>query len=298
MKFDVIVGNPPYTNDVYLDFITLGHLNSKLYTSMITPAKWQTKDNDKSIGFRQSISKFMREIVYFPDCIQIFGISESPGVAYFLMDKEVHTEKVITNKSNFQSLINSVVSRKLEEGDTLWNVGVSIVDKIKDRGQFKSFEIHKLNNHERKKYTVCVGKQWCGSRLSSGAWDMSTSKIKESFIGKGGCVFNPDGTVKVLGKTIILDENTQDSSNSSICIFTSDSLDEAKSFYSYINTKLFSFLILINLSVPAIFNNQTLKYIPNPVSFDHLYTDDELYTKYGLSVAEINIIESTIRRKR
>ncbi len=39
MKFDVVIGNPPYNNDLYLDFVTLGHQLSTKYTCMITPAK-------------------------------------------------------------------------------------------------------------------------------------------------------------------------------------------------------------------------------------------------------------------
>lgn len=43
MKFDVVIGNPPYNNDLYLDFVQLGHQLSSNYVCMITPAKWQAK---------------------------------------------------------------------------------------------------------------------------------------------------------------------------------------------------------------------------------------------------------------
>lgn len=41
--FGVVIGNPPYNNDAYLDFVTLGHSLASKYTMMITPAKWQAK---------------------------------------------------------------------------------------------------------------------------------------------------------------------------------------------------------------------------------------------------------------
>lgn len=43
MKFDVVIGNPPYNNDLYLDFVQLGYQLSSNYVCMITPAKWQAK---------------------------------------------------------------------------------------------------------------------------------------------------------------------------------------------------------------------------------------------------------------
>lgn len=43
MTFDVVIGNPPYNNDLYLDFVQLGYKLSSNYVCMITPAKWQAK---------------------------------------------------------------------------------------------------------------------------------------------------------------------------------------------------------------------------------------------------------------
>ena len=37
------------------------------------------------------------------------------------------------------------------------------------------------------------------------------------------------------------------------------------------------------------------RFIPDPLEFNHLYTDKELYDKYELTKDEIDIIESIIR---
>ena len=47
VKFDVVIGNPPYNNDIYLDFVQVGHKLSNKYSCWITPAKWQAKGGAK-----------------------------------------------------------------------------------------------------------------------------------------------------------------------------------------------------------------------------------------------------------
>lgn len=37
MKFDVVIGNPPYNKGMDLDFVDLGYKISNKYTVMITP---------------------------------------------------------------------------------------------------------------------------------------------------------------------------------------------------------------------------------------------------------------------
>lgn len=295
MKFDVVIGNPPYNNDIYLDFVTLGNILSAQYSCWVTPAKWQAKSDKKNDTFRKAVVPYMSKIVYYPDCIEVFGISDNSGIAYYLIGKDTCKVKCIENRAYFQPLINSIENRELTPDSTLWNIGEKVVNKVKS---YNKFSLSIINEEDRKQYTICVGKQWCGSRVSSGAWDMKTSRIKEEYIGKGGCIFNPSGNIKVLGKVIGLDSNEHDTSGSSLYIFTSDSKNESCSFYSWITSKLVSFLILINLSGSIIFNDKTLKFIPDPGEFDHIFTDDELYQKYGLAPEEINVIESIIKKRQ
>lgn len=295
MKFDVVIGNPPYNNDAYLDFVTVGKELSKECCCMITPAKWQAKGGTKNEMFRKEIVPYMSDIIYYPDCIEVFAISENSGITYYLVDSKIHKEKTITNKAYFQPLINSVECRKLGYNDTLWNVGSKIVDKVKSSNKIK---LQIIAEEDRKEYTICAGKQWCGFRVSSGAWDMKTSTIKPEFVGKGSCIFNPSGNIKVLGKVVGLLSDQYDTSSSSVHIFTSDNKEEALSFLSYITSKFVSFLILINLKGSVIFDDITLKYVPDPGSFDHIFTDKELYEKYNLTDEEINVIESVIKERK
>lgn len=100
MKFDVVIGNPPYNNDMYLDFVTLGDQLATKYTCMITPAKWQAKGGEKNEAFRKNIVPRMSDIVYYPNEKDVFDIHILGGLTYFIVDKEQHDTKLVTNISD------------------------------------------------------------------------------------------------------------------------------------------------------------------------------------------------------
>lgn len=103
MKFDVVIGNPPYNNDIYLDFVTLGHTLASKYDCWITPAKWQAKGGAKNEDFRKNIVPYMSKIVYYKYSRDIFDIWEHDGISYYLIDKEKHSTKIITGKCSNKS---------------------------------------------------------------------------------------------------------------------------------------------------------------------------------------------------
>ena len=102
----------------------------------------------------------------------------------------------------------------------------------------------------------------------------------------------------ILGKISILAENGENVSGTSKCIFTSDNAEEVKSFLSYIQSKLVSFLVFIGISGLTIMNDETWRFVPKQEAFDHIFTDEELYKKYKLTDEEINIIESVIKERK
>ena len=62
-------------------------------------------------------------------------------------------------------------------------------------------------------------------------------------------------------------------------------------------TKLVAFLFYCGIEANTI-NNSFYRYIPEQEAFDHIFTDEELYKKYNLTDAEINIIESVIKERK
>ena len=73
-KFNNIIMNPPYNNDIYLDFVTLAHKIASDTVVAITPAKWQAKGGAKNEDFRKNIVPYMSKIVCYKYSRDIFDI--------------------------------------------------------------------------------------------------------------------------------------------------------------------------------------------------------------------------------
>ena len=311
MRFDVVIGNPPYNNGMDLDFVYLGYKLSNKYTVMITPAKWQTAA-DKRIASKMSYGQFRKEIVphmsyvcFYPDSYDIFAISQADGIAYYMIDKQNVIDKChVLNKCFIQKYMNSETYRDIKHGETLWNIGKEILDHL---GNYQRFEF--MTEPPRSSYKVNINKQMglggTGYRVQEmgedGHW-----RIKQDIVGTGGPVFSQDGNLFVISKTSILRNEQSATSGTSLDVFWSDNIDECKSFYSYINSKFIRFLLLINnAGLSGIGNMNTWKLVPEPdlkedgsYDWSHEYTDEYLYKKYNLPQKYRDVIESVIKERK
>lgn len=308
MHFDLVVGNPPYNKGMDLDFIDLGYELSEQYTVMIVPAKWQTADANQRISSKMSYGQFREKLVphikyvcFYPDCLDVFGIQEQSGVSWFILDKSNTYENSCTveNKCNLQKYANGIEKRDITHRQTLWNIGNKIIEHLnKGGGQYKSYEFSPIE--KRKEYTLNMNSQMALGTCSSGAWDFDMGGIKKSFIGKGGVLFNQSGQLNLTNKTRLLKYDEKSGISASKDVFTSDDIDECKSFYTWINSKFTRFFILINISSLTILNDNTFRFVPCPPnnSFDHLYTDEELYDWFNLPEEYRVVIDSILRDRK
>lgn len=308
MIFDVIVGNPPYNNGMDLDFVNQGYEAASKYVCMITPAKWQTADGNQKIAsdmtygeFRKKIVPHMKHACFYPDCLDVFGIQESSGITWFIVDKNKTyiNNCTVENKCNLQKYVNGVEIRDITHGQSLWNIGNEIVNYM---GEYEKFDIEESisNARDRKAYTLNMNTQLTKATGSSGVWDWDLSRIKPECIGKGGVFFNNKGSLVLTSGMKFLKGDEKSKSSTSKDVFTSDDMDECKSFNSWIDTKFTRFFMVINVSKLTILDNHVWRFVPAPPSgkFDHIYTDKELYEAFNLPQKYIDVIESVIKERK
>ena len=280
MKFDVVIGNPPYNNDMYIPFVEMGYQLATECSVFITPAKWQAKGGQKNEAFRQNIVPYMSKIVYYPDCSDIFDINEYSGITYYIIDRCIHHEKIILNRSNKNERLNSDVVRS--NISPLNNIGNNIVQRL-------NTHTHIFNIDEHKKYAVVGVNRFAAERGSKGTYQAY------------GTISYTTKNSAVIREARIIDTKDKDTelSTADIIVFTSDIKDECESFISLTKTKFFRFMLFININGSSpVYSEETWRFVPDPGAFDHIFTDGELYKKYNLTEEEIGIIESVIKERK
>lgn len=149
MKFDVIIGNPPYqletggsgkqAKPIYNLFVDQAKKLKPKYLSMIMPARWYAGGMGMD-AFRADMlgDSKIRYLVDYPNAKECFsGLSISGGVCYFLWDRDHHGDcqfsTIMDGKEN-------TLRRPLNEFSTLvrYNQAIGIIHKIQAKKE-KSF---------------------------------------------------------------------------------------------------------------------------------------------------------------
>lgn len=274
MNFDVVIGNPPYNNDLYLGFVTLGNQLSHEYTCMITPAKWQAKGGERNKIFRKQIVPYMERIVYFPCVTDVFDITSVGGITYFLLTKTIPSSVTINiislNQRSFHK--NSCIKiNKISDRCTYFDENLEQIVKCCIHGKRLGDFIFK--DEHTGEYMVEVSHLVDDKRYSNcvGGYILTPLRLK------------PRG---------ILTPNSYE--------LYAGTKEECASFMSYVNTKLIRFLVALGLCASSTRNNETWRFVPAPPSgrFDHIYTDQELYKAFNLPQNYIDIIEAVIKERK
>lgn len=145
MKFNAIVGNPPYqetlesgrslAKQLFSSFIEIGIKLNPKYLSLITPARWFTADvQDNSFSkLRDILRKNNRfSFLFTHDGKKLFPNTELSLVDYFLWDKDYVGDVIFVKKTDNQT--NALKRPLFENGIDIIippNNIVSIIQKIK-----------------------------------------------------------------------------------------------------------------------------------------------------------------------
>lgn len=301
MKFDVVVGNPPYNNDAYLDFVMLGHKLAKSYDLWITPAKFNfARNNDKYKAIWKDILAYMTDCVFYQCEGEIFKITLPCGIAYYLCSKE-HTDSInlVNKSSNFSGFTHNLVriDKDCKSFNIMFNEISSKLGNSKINIDFDSSKMFKVIGNKTINTTA-------GDSGHTSVFYCRNTEFKKAL---------------VIGKLSVSLKDSEKSMGLTLKSF--DSSTEAESFISFIDSKLIRYIIACSLQGYAnVYSSYTLDFIPSPGNFDKVYEDrpldgytpDEngiyidkdgvvhcsLYVKYKLTQQEIDVIESVIRERK
>lgn len=322
MKFDVIIGNPPYQlNDgggtgssampLYQKFVEQAKKLNPRYLTMIIPSRWFAggKGLDE---FRDMMlnSPQISTLVDYADSSDCFpGVTIAGGVCYFLWDREYNGKcKIINMKGD--SIITEE-NRKLNEFHIFVrdNKAVEIIRKIKSLNEDSLEKIvfarncFGLNSNEVGHpgngggcYTLfsLKGKSYIDEDMVHDRDNLVNKyKVIMTKAMSGGNKPSSDGNYLVISATMKVLKPQEVCTETYLCIGSFDNQDEAENLSNYLKTKFFRFLLLQALTSINI-SKDKFCFIPLQ-DFKKNWTDVELYKKYNLTESEIELIETTIK---
>lgn len=318
MKFDVIVGNPPYqlsdgghgtsAKPIFHEFVNQAKRLNPRFLTMIIPARWFSGGKGMN-DFRAEMlnDKRLREIHDCPDASDWFpGVQIKGGVCYFLWDRDNQGLCEVNTYSGGEK-VSQMTRPLLEDGcETFirYNEAISILHKVK---AIKEPSYRKMVS-SRKPFglaTTFKGKTKSFPNAVTLYQNGGTAYVSQGDIPQGWPLLKkykvlipPLGSGSdsfphpILGKPIVVGKHTA-CTETYLVAGAFDSIQECKNLASYLSTKFLRFLVLLNKPTQHA-TSKVYTFVPMQ-DFKRSWTDEDLYKKYGLSSEEIAFIDSMIR---
>lgn len=316
MKFDVIVGNPPYQIDsdgntrtmpVYHRFVEQALAMEPRHVLMITPSRWFSGglglDEYRS---RMLTDKHLKKLVDYPGLFECFpGVEIKGGVSYFLWSRDHHGDcEVVTVR---QGVASEPMTRALGEFDILVraNAAIPILRKVRAKSEptldkqvatrvpfglqanFRRFESDPFKGAVKIYGNKFVGYTNRTEITKNPSWvDHWKALIPKATDGHGRipAIVAPRAVIAKPGEAC---------TDTYLVIGHSTSEEEIRNLAAYLSTKFARFLIHLR-KVTQDNKPATFAFVPI-LPLDRTWTDADLYKRYKLTGDEIAYVESQIR---
>ena len=330
MKFDVVIGNPPYQEStgsglnesggkpLFDEFISKSIDVSEQYVCMITPTKWMTGNQQNYVALREKLvaDNHMRKMVDFFNPVKIFpGTQIAGGVSYFLFDKgyngdtEFVSDITVGTKREPVSL-DRTDNRKFNTTGIIprFSIGEYVINKIRavddgvetlDKHVYKDLwklptdfsNLHLAPTEKENIHVLTPREYYYVSEDDVPNIGIGTYKV--SFTrAVNGSTFLLDTSKSVLSTIRVLEPN-EICNNSYMVVCGISKKEYAENIKSYLETKFVRFLILQTLFGIGLTADR-FQFVPLQ-DFSHPWTDEMLYKKYNLTDEEISYIEKIIK---
>jgi site-specific DNA-methyltransferase (adenine-specific) len=322
MKFDVIVGNPPYqlsdaghgrsASPIYHKFIEQAKKLNPRYLTMIVPARWYAGGKGLD-DFRSEMlaDKRIRKLIDFENSNDVFpGVDVAGGICYFLWDRDNKGQCEVVNLIDGKQVKSE---RALDEFPILirHSQAIPIIRKV----------LAKKENGGRKLSEVVAPSKPFGMRTF---YKPLNKGVPCWFIQKIGLKFAKESDVKddfnlldkwklllpaapIAGQTdfskpigFYYDGNTRIAKPGECCTESwivggaFSTKEEVYSFKSFVYTKVVRFLLL-QAVISQHVTRKNFQFIPDLGRYEGEYTDKMLVKRWGITEEEWNFIDSKIK---
>ena len=316
MKFDVIIGNPPYQLSdggaqasaipIYNKFVEQAKKLNPRYLTMIIPSRWfaggRNLDEFRDNMLNDKHIRIIHDYINSADCFS--GVEIKGGVCYFLWDRDNPGLCNINTHDNNQ-IISSMDRNLLENGCDVfvrYNESIPILRKVKNQQEITIDTIistqrpfglrtyfqgqpQKFNNSIKVYANQQVGYILRDDVIVNEKWIDLPKVIVPRAIGTGD---SKTDWIKP-----IYSEPGSCCTETYVVFGPLENETQCKNLITYINTKFFHFLVTLQKNT-MMAPKSVYSFVPLQ-DFSKPWTDKELYLKYKLTQEEINFIENMVR---
>jgi len=324
MKFDVIIGNPPYqisdggsgtgisAKPIFHKFIEQAIKLKPSFLCMITPSRWFSGGKGLD-GFREKMLrdkrfKVIHDFYSSKDCFP--GVNIAGGINYFLWEKNYHGKCYVINHLNDKELKSL---RYLDEHDIFIrdNQAIEMISKILNKKNIRLMSdiVYSRNpfgfvSSERGSTKKSINSVKLVSSGGEGFVERDSVKNNNDLIDKfkviigkvvpsnGEIDVNPEDGYRVITSPRVLDPGSVHT-ETYILLNIFDNELEANNFQTYMKLKLPRFLLRLTLSSMNI-SVKSFSFVPY-LNYDKLWNDEEVYRYFDLTANEIEHVQNTIR---